>query len=337
VISIGNITTGGTGKTPMVIRIAQILRQQGKRVVILSRGYRRYGSTGIENAASAGIVDVLSDVQQVGDEPLLITRKLHLSPDAPVGRGCVPAESPDITVIVGRKRSLSGQFAVKQFQPDVILLDDGLQHVQLERACDIVLIDATNPFGGGYLLPAGLLREPLRNLARAHAFVITRSDEIADVEPLRQQLQALNPQAPIFTAQHRFDGIRNATTGESVELTTLKYQRLLAVSGLGNPASFHWLLNEIGLARGYTLDFPDHHWYSEQDIDAINRTLQEHKLAAIITTEKDEVKLLPHADRLNAPVYTVTISMHVEPQEEFGKLTMGSVKQEILDDDSQSV
>ena len=92
VISIGNITTGGTGKTPMVIRIAQILRQQGKRVVILSRGYRRYGST--------GIVDVLSDVRQVGDEPLLITRKLHLSPDAPVGRGCVPAESSDVTVIV---------------------------------------------------------------------------------------------------------------------------------------------------------------------------------------------------------------------------------------------
>jgi tetraacyldisaccharide 4'-kinase len=319
VISIGNITTGGTGKTPMVIRMAQILRQQGKRVVILSRGYRRQSLSGRDKheAKTFSLVSPSSDVRLVGDEPLLISRKLQIPSDAPVGRDCAPAETPDVIVIVGRQRSLSGQFAVKQFQPGVILLDDGLQHVQLERTCDIVLIDATNPFGGGYLLPAGLLREPLRNLARAQAFVITRSDEVADITPIREQLHALNPQAPIFIAQHRFDGIRDATTGESIELTALTQQRLLTVSGLGNPASFHQLLSEIGLIPAHTLDFPDHQWYTTQDIDTINRILRERKLAEIVTTEKDEIKLLQHADRLNAPVYTVTITMHVEPEAEF--------------------
>ena len=149
VISIGNITTGGTGKTPMVILIAQILRQHGKRVVILNRGYRR--TPGSAGASPAHITDFHSDVRTVGDEPLLIAQKLQQKNGATL---------PDVPVIVGSRRYLSGKLAIERFQPDVILLDDGFQHIQLDRTCDLVLIDATNPFGGGYLLPAGFLREP---------------------------------------------------------------------------------------------------------------------------------------------------------------------------------
>jgi tetraacyldisaccharide 4'-kinase len=258
VISIGNITTGGTGKTPMVILIAQIFRQYGKRVVVLSRGYQRQGK------APYSLVEPHSDVQIAGDEPLLIARKTG------------------VPVIVGKRRSLAGQFALERFQPEVILLDDGFQHLQLTRTVDIVLIDAANPFGGDYLLPAGLLREPVANLARAHAFVITRSDEVDDITPICQRLRRLKPDAPIFTGMHVYEGITSAQTGESVSARLLKATRLIAVSGIANPASFHRLCTQIGLIIVAYRDFPDHHWYTDQDMSEMRQIIAINRLAGII-------------------------------------------------------
>lgn len=201
--------------------------------------------------------------------------------------------------------------------PDVFVLDDGFQHVQLARACDIVLVDATNPFGGGRMLPAGFLREPLRNLRRAHIFVITRSDEVNDLAPLRARLQSLNPNAPIFTARHAFAGIRNLATGENVAVKTLTDQRLLAVCGLANPASFHRLLATLNLTATKRLDFPDHHWFSKHDIEYIQQTLASENLDAFITTEKDEARLRMITARMNRPLYVVTIAISVEPYADF--------------------
>jgi len=309
VISIGNITTGGTGKTPMVILIAQILQKHGKRVAVLSRGYHRKEKSEGPVIVPVGGEDVA--VEAVGDEPLLIARKIAFSGKSDISSG---------TVIVGRKRALSGRLALEQLQTDILLLDDGFQHVQLARTCDIVLIDATNPFGGGYMLPAGFLREPLHNLQRAHAFVITRSDEVEDIEPIRRQLQRFNPAAPVFTARHIFDHIHDALTQEPVKATDLATHRLLAVSGLANPASFHRLLHSLKLPVLDALDFPDHHWFSEQDIDQIRRNIVSQHFDAVVTTEKDEVRLCTLAEQVGVPIYTVAITLHVDPARQFETL-----------------
>lgn len=308
VISIGNITTGGTGKTPLTIFVARILRQHGKRVVILSRGYRRKSDSKESKQREGLMVTPDADVRVVGDEPLLIASQLE--------RGHHSA-LPEIPVIVGRRRSQTGRMALERFHPDVLLLDDGFQHVQLARACDIVLIDATNPFGGGYLLPAGLLREPLTHLRRAHVFVITRSNEVADLTPIREQLRKFNPDAPIFMGSLVCDGFRRAETGGAIPCEDLCGARVLSVSGLGNPASFQRLLETLGLHVAATLTFPDHHWYTPADIEVICQTFRTQQLEAVITTEKDEAKLLLHAQQLNVPLYTVPITMRVQPEREF--------------------
>lgn len=332
VVSIGNVTTGGTGKTPMTILIARILRQHGKRITILSRGYRRSpvnvreksspplvggirggGTKRSETSGAAHyqLVQPDSDVHVVGDEPLLMVRTFQQEHSPAL---------PDVSVIVGSKRYLSGKFAIEHFQPDVILLDDGFQHIQLERTFDLVLIDATNPFGGGYMLPAGLLREPLNNFSRAHAFVITRSDEISDISPICQRLRQLNPEAPIFKGIHVYEKIKRADTDEPIEIDVLKGKRILGVSGLANPSSFHRLLDSLGLTVAKYFDFPDHHWYTEQDIRDIRRAILTHQLDGMMTTEKDMVKLLRYRDMLEVPVYVIAITLDIQPHQEFKDL-----------------
>jgi tetraacyldisaccharide 4'-kinase len=258
---------------------------------------------------SAGVSPV--NVRDVGDEPLLIARKLQQKHDAAL---------PDVPVIVGSRRYLSGKLAIERFQPDVILLDDGFQHIQLERTFDLVLIDATNPFGGGYLLPAGFLREPVENLARAHAVVITRSDEVANLSPICQRIRQINPKAPIFQGLHAYDEIRRADTGEPMPLEKLKDKRILGVSGLANPASFHRLLDNLGLAVVKYLDFPDHHWYTKQDAQHILRIIAEHHIDAVVTTEKDDVKLSLYFELLEVPVYVMMIKIDVQPEKEYEEL-----------------
>ncbi len=275
VISVGNITTGGTGKTPTVIAIATLLRQGGKRVAVLTRGYRR------KSAAEHVIVTAKSTADEVGDEPLFIWKSLNRREPNAV----------EIPVIVGRRRYASGLLALDRFQPDIFLLDDGFQHLPLRRACDLALIDATNPFGGGYLLPAGLLREPVAHLSRASAFVITRSDEVTDCSQIVAALRQVNSDAPIFFGIHAYDSLHLLGQIAPVALAALHEKRLLAICGLGNPASFHRLIRGCGLPIETTLDFPDHHWYAEQDIHQINEKIRRHGIDAIITTEKDEPKL----------------------------------------------
>ncbi|PID57523.1 tetraacyldisaccharide 4'-kinase [candidate division KSB3 bacterium] len=305
VISVGNITTGGTGKTPAVIEIACLLAQHGTRVAVLSRGYRRTSSF------PTVIVEPDSDVSQTGDEPLLMARKFQrvFSPSA-----LRPA------VLVGSRRYRSGLLALERFQSEVILLDDGFQHLQLARDCDVVLIDAARPFGSGNLLPAGCLREPLVHLRRATAFIVTRSDEAPDLQVIRRTLKRINPAAPVFNATHAFNGFRRLGSDEPVDAEALLRQRLLAVSGLGNPASFHHLLNTQGFHEIETLVFPDHHAYREQDGLAIARLCHERRLNGVMTSEKDEMKLLPRLESVGIAGYVAMIRLTIHPEKEFREM-----------------
>jgi len=294
----------------MVVLIAQMLAQHGKRPAILTRGYQR------QNAAACMIVDADADVRVVGDEPLLMRRILQAHP--------LPA-CREIPVIVGRDRYRSGQLARAQFDADVILLDDGFQHLPLQRTCDIVLIDATNPFGGGYLLPAGFLREPLDHLRRAHAFVITRSDEIDDVAGITRELRRFEPSAPIFTAIHGCAGLRVAGTQTPLAPETLREQRVGSVCGIGNPASFRRILTRSGLTVAAACDFPDHHWFTAQDAAQMRDMMTAQSLDALITTEKDEPKLLRMFEMRAMEIYVLIIRLEVHPAAEFEKLLRSNV------------
>ena len=309
VISVGNITTGGTGKTPTVIALARLFRERGLRVAILTRGYQR------KSAAAHVVVTADSTADEVGDEPLFLWKSLNQrEPDA-----------AEIPVIVGSDRHASGLLALERFQPDIFLLDDGFQHLRLRRDCDLALIDATNPFGGGRVLPAGFLREPVNHLSRASAFVITRSDEIADCTPILDTLRRLNPDAPFFFGAHAFDAIHRLGQCESVAISELQHKRLLAVCGLGNPASFHRLIRGCGLAIETTLDFPDHHWYMEEDVQNINECIQADAMQAILVTEKDEQKLARFREQLHAPCFVMAIHMQIMPSKEFEDWLRNSV------------
>ena len=300
-LSVGNITTGGTGKTPTVIALARLFRQRGLRVAILTRGYRR------KSAAAHLVVTTDSTADEVGDEPLLIWKSLNQ---------CEP-NAAEIPVIVGSDRHASGLLALERFQPDIFLLDDGFQHLRLRRDCDLVLIDATNPFGGGRVLPAGFLREPLTQLARASAFVITRSDEIADCAPILATLRRINPAAPVFYGVHAFDALRRIGENAPTDLAEFQGKRLLAVCGLGNPASFQRLIRGCGLTLAATLDFHDHHRYAEEDIQHINAMIRQYGIDGILTTEKDEPKLQYYTQALDVACYIMTITMRMTPTEKF--------------------
>lgn len=301
VISVGNITTGGTGKTPTVIALARLFRQRGLRVAILTRGYQR------KSTAAHVIVTADSTADEVGDEPLFLWKSLNQREPNAV----------EIPVIVGSDRYASGLIALERFQPDLFLLDDGFQHIRLRRDCDLVLIDATNPFGGGRVLPAGFLREPVNHLARASAFVITRSDEVADCAPIVATLRRLNSAAPVFFGVHAFDALHRLDENKPADISTLREKRLLAVCGLGNPASFHRLIRGCGLMLAATLDFPDHHWYAEEDIQNINAMIRQYEIDGVFTTEKDEPKLQRYTQALDAACYAMAITMNMTPTDKF--------------------
>jgi tetraacyldisaccharide 4'-kinase len=285
VISVGNLTTGGTGKTPMVLWIAQRLLSEGRSTGILTRGYRGEG----EGASSTS------------DEVQLL--RARLGERVPLG--------------VGADRFGRGSELAKR-GIEAFVLDDGFQHLQLARDVDIVLIDATNPFGGGHLLPAGRLREPLSALSRADVIVITRSDQAPAVEAAIRR----NSDAPIFYARAHLEYIQEFR-GES---SGTKYaeacpRKWFAFSGIGNPAAFRADLREWGLDIAGYKTFPDHHRYTAQEVKAIEGAAYAAGANAIICTEKDSFNLsgvpLPAMD-----LYRSCISLQIAREQEFWQIVM---------------
>jgi tetraacyldisaccharide 4'-kinase len=271
VISVGNITLGGTGKTPAVIEIAGLLRDRGKHPVVVSRGYGRVNESQISVVSDGEQADC--DTAVNGDEPVLIASRL-----------------PGVPVVVGSDRYRASLLALERFRVDVIILDDGFQHLRLRRDMDIVLIDAADPFGTGKLFPAGILREPLTALKRAHAVVITRVEAVRDISGLMNQLSKIT-RAKIYSSSHVPKELVNVMTGETRPLSSLKGLHVVAFSGIARPASFRFLLEQMGAQIRNFAGYPDHYVYQKTDLADIYQRAADAKADMILTTDKDGVRL----------------------------------------------
>ncbi len=275
VISIGNLTTGGTGKTPIVVELARGLIRAGKRVVVLSRGYG-------------------------ASEPLAYGRAIH--PQHGDEAYMIQTQVPKAVVIVGRDRVQTLQQAITEHQPDYILLDDGFQYLRLNRAMNILLIDGARLLGNGQLLPAGPLREPLAQLRRADLIFVTQAVTQESMNTIQGWMQRYGKaETPILPVPFQLIGLQAVAPPpplyrfNSPEMTALLDRPVIAVCGIANPAGFEQGLRAQGFQLTHCLRFADHHVYTEQDVQAIAARFHQHQAEQplLITTEKDLPKLLP--------------------------------------------
>ena len=297
VASVGNLTMGGTGKTPCVLLLADRFRQRGYSPGILTRGYKRVSpESHLELAPGQSISPLFS-----GDEPQIFIR----SGLAAVG--------------IGADRYVSAMELRRRFGSNILLLDDGFQHARIARNVDILLIDAIAPFGGGRLFPLGRLREPLDGIARADVILITRS-RLSNLAPaIEREIRRYNPQAPVFLGSVEPDCWVENRTGRTLPAGRPPFQHAAAFCGVGNPQSFRRTLEAMGIPLVDWLEFDDHHRYRVHELRRIAHQFQASGAEAIVTTEKDAVNLCEHADDLLAPLplYCLKVKMTVEDEERF--------------------
>ncbi len=294
VISVGNITTGGTGKTPLVEWVCRVLAAEGKSVCVLTRGYRRQNPR--EQVVVSDGEKILAGVEAAGDEPLLLATNL-------LGVAAV---------VCNPNRCAAGEWALENLKSEVFVLDDGFQHLRLARDMNIVTIDATNPWGGG-MLPYGHLREPLSGLDRADCLVLTRTEQQTEVTALTNDLQEILRETPIFRSRMVTSGLHRLN-GEAVDRTTLISQSVAAFCGVGNPASFFNQLRNEGCHLEFERAFPDHYTYQQVDVDRIVSEAKEKGAQGILTTAKDAVKLSSLRFDIPCLVLEIKISIDGEAQ-----------------------
>lgn len=292
-ISVGNVTTGGTGKTPLVAYIADSLIEQSETVCILTRGYGR--SDPKKRVLVSDGKDILATPEEAGDEPFELATKLKAK----------------AIIIADADRVSAGEFAKREFGVTRLVLDDGFQHRRVKRDLDIVCVDATNPFGGGKMLPAGRLREPLANLARADVIVITRSDLIGDISNLKSEISNLAPDAKVFTVKNSGRIVRR----ENGEEIGPERRKVFAFCAIGNPEGFFKQMAANGLEVLGTRSFRDHHRYHRADIDALEKAARDVRADVFLTTAKDAVKL--SSFRFEIPVYVLEIQVEIDDREAF--------------------
>ncbi len=295
VISVGNITVGGTGKTPLVMALAKGLTDRGIAVAILSRGYKRTKTS--EPVVSDGKSLLLSP-EASGDEPFLMAQVCRGSP-----------------VLVGKDRFTNGRVALQQFGVKGLLLDDGYQHLPLHRDLDILLIDAHMGFGDRHLLPRGILREPLSHLRRAHLFLLTKVDDLETSRPLERKVREIHPGAQVFHSDYRPMSLVDPK-GNQEELRSLKGKKILALSGIANPDSFSSLLRKCEMEVVSEAIFPDHHSYTPKDLSTVNE--KSRGVDWIVTTEKDMLKLRALGIE-DLPIRSLRIEMKIWEEEVFFK------------------
>ncbi len=298
VISIGNLTVGGTGKTPVVEIFARRLQQAGRKVAILSRGYKKSEPSVVQKMLDAILLrekrrpprivsdgkTLLLDSTMGGDEPYMLASHL-----------------PEVTVLVDKDRVKSGRYAVTRQERDTLILDDGFQYMELKHRIDIVLVDRLNPFGNGHVLPRGILREPIKNIRRASVIFITKCDGRTGTEDLKVKLRSLNATAEIIECAHRARYLQDVFSAERLDLSRLKDLPVTAMTGIAAPGGFDGELEKQGAKIVHRERFADHHVYTQQElIEVINRS-RVAGAAAVITTEKDAVRF-PWLERMRIPI-----------------------------------
>ncbi len=311
VISIGNLSVGGTGKTPMTQLLCRRLKAGGKRVAVLSRGHGGESRAVRVVSDTEGCISLSAD--EAGDEPVLLAKTL-----------------PGVPILVGKDRCESGREALHRFALDALILDDGFQFWQLARDLDIVLLDARRPFDNGWALPRGLLREPKRHLARAGMVVITRSGGLSEPQRsvLVEQVRHLAPAAPLFFADHRAVGLVPAgDLGSQVRpLETLPGTSVFAVSAIAQPSSFVEMLEGAGARVVGRRDWGDHHKFSPEQAKDVLEEAVGTGAEAVVMTEKDAVKWPASSLSAEMPTYALRIEMALENEAEFMRTILTTLR-----------
>jgi tetraacyldisaccharide 4'-kinase len=313
VIAVGNLTVGGTGKTPVVEKFARTLQDAGRKVAILSRGYRSKpkplhlrlrdrlllkADTTPPRIVSDG-QSLLLDSLTAGDEPYMLASNLR-----------------DVVVLVDKDRVKAGRYAVEKFGCDTLLLDDGFQYWRLRgRRTDVVLVDSQQPFGNSFMLPRGTLREPPSHLRRAHVVFLTKVDRSTPersrvIDDLRVRVSQLNPSADIIECVHHPLYFENVFGEDRHGLDLLKGRKIASFSGIAQPESFESKLVELGAEIVLARRFADHHRFNQQEVlDAINRA-KKRGATLLITTQKDAVRF-PKIDRRDLPIYFMRVEIQI--------------------------
>jgi len=299
VISVGNITWGGTGKTSFVSFLAKNLAQKNQKIAILIRGYKRKGKGMVilEN----GIEDV--DWRRVGDEAYLLGSSL----------GSVP-------VIIEKDRVKSGKYAIDKYSAKYLVLDDGFQYRRLSKNINIIMLDAQDPFGNKMLIPAGKLREPLANIKMADIVVLNNSKLAKDKKQLLGELRKYNPTAPIIETEQVVESICDLNEEHPIQLNEIKDKKILAFCGIGNPESFRATVRDLGVDILDFVVFPDHYVYKNKDIQLIVKKALDKKADFILTTQKDKIRLTASRN-FEIPIYFVRIDTRIiRGQEDLWKM-----------------
>lgn len=281
ILCIGNLTTGGTGKTPLVVWLCRYLRDRQFRCAILTRGYK-------------------TQKGELSDEPALLA-----------------AQCSETPVVVNPDRVAGAAEAIRSHGAQVLVMDDGFQHRRLARDVDILAIDATEPFGYGRVLPAGLLREPVTGLKRAHAAVLTRCDQVPEdtLSRIEERIRGVNPSLLIARSTHAPVAVRTAERME-IPLREMPGKRVFAFCGIGNPRAFFRTLSQLGATVVGSKAFDDHHGYAAEDLEAVHRQARQQQASLVLTTQKDWTKIAKLTPRGEPPLAYVVIDLRITAGEE---------------------
>jgi len=295
-VCVGNITAGGTGKTPAVILVCQLLREMGKRPAVLSRGYgRSERAVRVLTAAELEALGPRQSLARFGDEVLTIAGRLH-----------------DLPIVVSADRAAAARAACETFAPDVLVMDDGFGHLRLQRDLDILMFDARWPFANGRLLPRGLLREPLWAIERAKVAIVSRTDQCSPEElaATDEAIRRHNPDITLIHSVHRPTGLTRISDQETLHLNHLSAKKVLAFCGIAHPKSFFSTLSRLG-AVVTGVPFPDHHIFTKREIARLVGRRHSGGFDLTVTTEKDAPRLFNLSRDESQEVFALAVEIRL--------------------------
>ncbi len=299
VISVGNITTGGTGKTPFTEIITKFFLQQKKRVAIVSRGYGRKTKNLV--VVSDG-EKILANVEEAGDEPFQLANNI-----------------PNAIIIVNEKRADAARYAIEKFSAEIIVMDDGFQHRALHRDLNILLI-TDNTFTTS-VLPVGYRREMLNSVKRANAVVITKVEKNSSYEKIISTIKKYTS-VPIFTSSYHLDSFVKCDDKKNISIEELQKKKCIAICAIANPEHFYETLKKVGCCIEDFFPFPDHHYYKQEELQKIISTIQQKNIEYVITTEKDAAKLLPFFSSTNISLLIAKGKITIHQQNQWEQLLL---------------